>query len=84
MHLFASTDYDGVVRLWDTRTLNVPLKTLKNVHEGKGLCLDWALSRGSGANIFCGGSDCCVKAIPVDGVLDTNSVLNTDVDMNVE
>jgi WD40 repeat protein len=38
-HQFATSNYNGVIRLWDTRNANVPLVTI-DAHEGKALCLD--------------------------------------------
>lgn len=73
-HLFASTDYDGAVKLWDTRTLNVPLRTIKDVHEGKGLCLDWLLHSSTDASIVSGGSDCCVRNLRVADIDDNVTV----------
>lgn len=67
-HLFASVDYSGAVKLWDMRTLSVPLHTLKSAHDGKGLCVDWVRHSDSSASIVSGGSDCCVKSLGINGL----------------
>src|SRR3546814_1446590 len=41
--LLASTDYDGVVRLWDMRG-SVALAA-QQAHDGKALCVDWVADR---------------------------------------
>jgi ribosome biogenesis protein YTM1 len=38
-NIFASADYDGVVKIWDTRAV-VPLGSTE-AHTGKVLCVDW-------------------------------------------
>jgi len=70
-NVFASVDYSGAVKLWDMRTLNVPLYTLKSAHEGKGLCIDWVCHSDTNASIVSGGSDCCVKSL---GISDLDSL----------
>jgi len=56
--VFASTDYDGALRVWDLRS-NVPLIT-NEVHNGKALCLLWHDNV-----IVSGGSDCTVQYTPL-------------------
>jgi ribosome biogenesis protein len=74
-HVFASVDYSGAVKLWDMRTMNVPLHTAKSAHEGKGLCIDWVWHSDSSASIISGGSDCCVKSL---GISDMHSLVAED------
>lgn len=56
--IFASVDYDGRVKVWDSRA-SVPLGST-SVHDGKALCLDWFQSGGL-EGVVSGGSDCTVK-----------------------
>jgi ribosome biogenesis protein len=64
--IFASSDYDGVVKIWDTRAPLVPLGK-SQAHEGKALCVDWREKTSDGDNtgevdVLSGGSDCLVRA----------------------
>jgi ribosome biogenesis protein YTM1 len=59
VQIFASCDYDGAVRVWDTRAAHVPLGSTA-AHEGKALCVEW-LSGGGEARVLSGGSDCTVR-----------------------
>lgn len=72
VNLFASTDYAGIVRVWDTRS-QVPIGT-KETHSGKALCVNWLQSNDSNGyidgdesqdrsshKVVSGGSDCCIK-----------------------
>ena len=68
-HVFASCDYSGHVRVWDTRS-SLPLGS-SEVHDGKVLCVDWAQAVSDGAEeeedsasykVVSGGSDCSVRA----------------------
>ena len=56
--VFASTDYDGALRVWDIRS-TAPLIT-NEVHDGKALCLLWHENV-----ILSGGSDCTVQYTPL-------------------
>lgn len=64
--MLCSSDYDGTVTAWDTRSPSIPL-SIKEVHDGKALCLELGLRNlqsdsESGQTIFSGGSDCCIKS----------------------
>ena len=71
---FASVDYDGAVCVWDVRATAGPVARTE-AHEGKSLCLEWALSTGKGAagtagssiRLLSGGSDCCVASTAFHG-----------------
>lgn len=60
--LFASADYAGRIKIWDTRS-NLPLGT-SECHTGKGLCVGWITSQDSDqtCSIISGGSDCTVRS----------------------
>lgn len=67
VQVFASCDYDGAVRVWDTRAAHVPLGSTA-AHEGKALCVEWLGGSGEkgsdeGTKVLSGGSDCIVRAI---------------------
>jgi hypothetical protein len=61
--LLASTDYDGVVRLWDMRG-SVALAA-QQAHDGKALCVDWIADnkivsgKGTAARVFTISSPAC-------------------------
>jgi ribosome biogenesis protein YTM1 len=57
--VFASADYAGVVRLWDTRA-STPLGAVE-AHDGKALCCAWAGEE----NLLSGGSDCKLVSTPL-------------------
>ena len=60
--VFASTDYNGGVYVWDTRG-EVPIG-FNDAHSGKGLCVDWIAGRdGATDKVISGGSDCCIKSL---------------------
>lgn len=66
--VFASSDYGGVVRTWDTRA-GSPLGSVE-AHDGKALCVSWlsgdfSSDEGAGsvsAKVLSGGSDCALHA----------------------
>lgn len=75
-NILCTSDYNGSITAWDTRSTSVPLST-KEVHEGKGLCIEWGQSNQNNNNnnddnenimsengkiLFSGGSDCCIKS----------------------
>ena len=75
------------MKIWDTRTLSIPIKTCSNIHDGKGLCLEWIIgntntnsdtnnSDMSEASIYSGGSDCCVKSINVSDITPNTTTTN--------
>ena len=80
-NLFASIDYDGVIKLWDMRTLAVPLHTMKDAHSGKGLCLAWSVSKHTeeSAHIWTGGSDCCLKSISISDIHSSGAADGTNM-----
>lgn len=60
--IFATTDYAGVVRLWDIRATTTPLDTVTS-HDGKALCADWnpTADRDGVHSVYTGGSDCNIN-----------------------
>ncbi|KDQ57484.1 hypothetical protein JAAARDRAFT_129999 [Jaapia argillacea MUCL 33604] len=47
-HQFVSGAYDGVVRLWDLRSVKSPISGFKVNEGGKVLCVDWVVGGGGG------------------------------------
>jgi len=64
-HVFASADYAGVVRVWDTRSNAAPLGSTE-AHDGKALCCAWEITSAAGAKIVSGGSDCRISSSNFD------------------
>ena len=60
--IFATTDYAGVVRLWDIRATTTPLDTVTS-HDGKALCATWnpTAERDGVHSLYTGGSDCNIN-----------------------
>ena len=59
--VFATTDFAGVVRLWDV-SHTTPLDTVTS-HDGKALCADWnpTANRDGVRSVYTGGSDCNIN-----------------------
>ena len=65
--VFATTDYAGVLRIWDVRATSSPLDTT-NAHDGKALCCAWVEIRANeesnvtdARSLYSGGSDCQIS-----------------------
>ena len=58
--VFASADYAGIVRIWDTRSSAAPLSSTE-AHDGKALCCAWE-ELGDKHKLLSGGSDCKISS----------------------
>ena len=61
-NIFAATDYNGDVRIWDIRA-EIPISTTE-LHTGKALCGKWLSNEEN--KIITGGSDCCVRTLTLN------------------
>ena len=68
--IFACSDYQGAVSLWDVRSPGMPLGSATDAHGGKALCVDWIhtssldsnnLNDSAPPSVVSGGSDCMLS-----------------------